>query len=158
TIVGLYVKDENTAYRVRFGLNFGSTKNDFLVPQDGATDPNARVTDTKKVSTHGVTIGVGLQKSRGKGRLHGIYGAEFLVTVGGGSKTTYTYGNSFDPTTGTATISDFDPANPNFSSSVSSRTKETKGGSEFGVGLFGFIGAEYFFAPKMSLSAEYGWG
>src|SRR5207244_777195 len=28
----------------------------------------------------------------------------------------------------------------------------------FGFGVNGFLGAEYFFAPKMSLSAEYSWG
>jgi hypothetical protein len=159
TIVGKYMSDENTAFRIRFGINFGSTSNDYLVDdQNNTTDPNAKVTDTKKISSHGVTIGVGYEKSRGKGRLHGVYGGEFLVSLGGGSKTTYSYGNSFDPTTGQATVSDFDPSNPSGSSTVMSRTKESKGGSEFGIGLFGFIGAEYFFAPKMSLSAEYGWG
>ena len=41
---------------------------------------------------------------------------------------------------------------------MSVRSTEEKSGSTFGFTLRGFVGAEYFFAPKMSISAEYGWG
>jgi hypothetical protein len=30
--------------------------------------------------------------------------------------------------------------------------------SGYGFGLRGFIGAEYFFMPKMSIGGEFGWG
>src|SRR6185312_3978750 len=41
---------------------------------------------------------------------------------------------------------------------VSSRTTQNDMGSTFGINLLGFIGFEYFFAPKVSVGAEYTWG
>ena len=41
---------------------------------------------------------------------------------------------------------------------ASGSSEEMKEGGSFGIGVRGFIGAEYFFAPKMSLSGEFGWG
>jgi hypothetical protein len=46
----------------------------------------------------------------------------------------------------------------NNGTTATSRTLTSKAGSTFGFGVRGFIGAEYFFAPKMSIAAEYGWG
>jgi len=58
----------------------------------------------------------------------------------GSSKTVNEYGN------------DLSVDNPIF------RVAETKVGSTFGLGLRGFIGAEYFILPKISIGAEFGWG
>ena len=83
---------------------------------------------------------MGYQKNRGKGRLRGLYGAELAVMLGpGGGASTLTYSVMTPPV---------------------GNSKDTKFefGSTFGVGINGFIGAECFFAPKMSLGAEYGWG
>lgn len=153
TLVGLYVKDETTAFRVKLRIGFGSTTDNVLVNDDNSTStPQATVTDTKKSSNNNFTIGAGLQKSRGKGRLHGIYGAELMIGLGG-SKDTYTYGNSF-------TSSHPAPTSHDFGGNIQGggRITEAKNGSTFSFGLDGFIGAEYFFAPKMSLSGEYAWG
>lgn len=155
TLVGLYVVDENTAYRGKLRIGFGSTTTDNLVNQDGSTsNPPATVSDERKTSGMNITIGAGLQKMRGKGRLKGIYGGELAVMLGSG-KTDYTYGNAFSTTNQTPNSTDWATltAGP-----VASRTTENKAGSTFGIQLNGFIGAEFFFAPKMSLSAEYGWG
>ena len=35
---------------------------------------------------------------------------------------------------------------------------ETKAPNTFGLNARGFVGTQYFFAPKMSIGAEYGWG
>ena len=35
---------------------------------------------------------------------------------------------------------------------------KVKDGTLVGFGIRGFLGVEYFIAPKLSLSAEYGWG
>jgi len=150
TLVGLYVVDANTAYRAKLRLGFGSTKQDELTSSDATA--GAFVTDTKKSSDMNITLGAGIQKSRGKGRLHGIYGAEAAIMIGS-SKDTYTYGNAISSTNQS-------PTSHNFGGNLSGagRATEIKNGSTFGFGLDGFIGAEYFFAPKMSLSAEYAWG
>src|SRR5689334_347325 len=134
TLVGLMVKDESTSYRAKVRIGLGSTS------QEGAV-ADSTTTPTKVETSNGfnLTLGAGIQKNRGKGRLRGIYGAELDIMVGGGTdvKNTYT-----EPVPAVAM----------------SHVTEIKGGSTFGVGLNGFIGAEFFFAPKMSLSAEYGWG
>jgi len=156
TLVGKMMKDENTAFRAKLRIGFGSASTDNLVNQDGSTaTPVPTVSDTRKVSSMNFTVGAGIQKFRGKGRLKGFYGAEAGIGLGSG-KTSYTYGNAFSSTnTGPTTTTDFDNE---ISGSVGSRTTESKNGSTFNFNLRGFIGVEYFFAPKMSLGAEYGWG
>ncbi|HNP49392.1 MAG TPA: hypothetical protein PKK99_11715 [Bacteroidia bacterium] len=154
TLVGKMMKDENTAIRAKVRIGFGSTSNDGIVDQDGSTsNPPATVTDNRKISSMNFTIGAGIQKYRGKGRLKGFYGAEAGIGLGSG-KTTYTYGNAFSAT-------NTSPNSTNWGGNLGGngeRTTEAKNGSTFGFNIRGFIGAEYFFAPKMSLSAEYGWG
>jgi len=128
-----YVKDETTAYRAYARITFGSTT--FTPTPDTSV---GSVKDTT-LSTFGVVLGLGIQKSRGKGRLKGIYGAEATVS----------FGNK--PGQGTTKI---EYNGTPFAGSITER----KDGSGFGIGVRGFLGVEYFFAPKMSLSAEYGWG
>jgi len=162
TIVGKMMKDENTAIRAKVRIGIGSYKDENLVPQDGSTaTPTPTVADSWKTSTMNVTLGAGIQKFRGKGRLKGFYGAEAGIMLGSG-KHTYEYGNAFstaNPAPTTTDWDDYDPMTGTWNTvSAGSRTTEQKEGSSFGFNLRGFIGAEYFFAPKMSIGAEYGWG
>ncbi|MBP6334045.1 MAG: hypothetical protein KA444_01135 [Bacteroidia bacterium] len=155
TLVGKMMKDENTAFRVKLRLGIGNTKNENLVDQDGSTTiPPAEVVDSWKAASTNVTIGAGLQKFRGKGRLKGIYGAEAGFMIGSG-KHTYDYGNAFSATNTNPTSTDWVTGG---SGPMASRVTEEKDGSSFGLNIRAFIGAEYFFAPKMSIGAEYGWG
>lgn len=156
TLVGKMMKDENTALRVKVRLGISSAKTENLVDQDGSTsNPPATVVDTRKISGNNITLGAGLQKYRGKGRLKGFYGAEAAIMLGGG-KTTYEYGNPFSTTYMTPeSTTDW---NTGASAAVGSRNTEVKNGSMFGIAIRGFIGVEYFFAPKLSIGAEYGWG
>ena len=157
TLVGLYVVDETTAYRAKLRIGFGSQKFNNIIDDNSTTTEFVTVTDELKMSSTNFAIGVGLQKSRGKGRLKGIYGAEAGIGIGS-SKETYTYGNAITTTNAAPTSTD-DWANlPNPGTALSTRPTESKSGSTFSINLNAFIGAEYFFAPKMSLSAEYGWG
>ncbi len=159
--LGKYMKDESTAYRGKLRIGFGSTTTDNLVDVDGsASNPPATTTDEKKTSSMNITIGGGIEKMRGKGRLKGIYGAELGIMLGSG-KTEYTYGNNFTSTATAPNSTDWNTplAGGGFAQAATGqRTTEAKNGSTFGIQLNGFIGAEYFFAPKMSISAEYGWG
>jgi hypothetical protein len=164
TITGYMIKDETTAYRAKLRIGTGSTKTISIIDRDGSTTfPPATVEDERKTSATNILVSVGLQKMRGKHRVKGLYGAEILVGSGGGGKTTYDYGNPFnrDSTAisgyGQATITDWN-AGSGVETVVSSRTTETKDGSTFYVGLRGFIGAEYFIAPKISIAGEFGWG
>jgi len=139
TIMGKYFVDEKTAYRGGLRLNFGSTSTATKVAAIPATSPATFVDDIVKVGTSNVGLAFGLEKRRGKTRLQGLYGAELGIMFGS-TKTTNTYGNA---------ISASNPV---------TRVAEVKGGSTFGLGLRGFIGAEYFIFPKMSIGAEFGWG
>ena len=163
TIVGLYVKDNITAYRLKFRLGLGSHSVNNFVDDDSYSGlpPNAKTTDTWKHNYTQLVFGAGLQQSRGKGRLRGIYGVD--LSFGYGSTTdSYSYGNAFttdnsDPTS-TIDWTQTDSTGNYLNGPVSSRTSQIKNPSIFDFTLSTFLGAEYFFAPKISLSAEYGFG
>jgi len=140
TIVGKMVKDESTAYRAKVAINFGSETITHSTVGLGF-DSTFSASETK-TSSMNITLGAGIQKWRGKGRLKGYYGAEAMVGFGSMPTMKYTYLKSL--TTSSA---------PGVK-----QTSEEKGGSLFGFGVNGFIGVEYFFAPKISMSAEYTWG
>ena len=152
-ITGKYVVDANTAYRAKLRLGFGSTTSEFEVTDDvsTATPQATKIEDVKESSTN-IAIGAGIQKWRGQGRLRGLYGAEVMIGMLGGSKTTYNYGNAI-----TATNTNPTDNLPNSAGSVGRKTEvTTKAGLD--LSLVGFIGAEYFFAPKMSFAGEFTWG
>ncbi|NNC82424.1 MAG: hypothetical protein HKN79_02525 [Flavobacteriales bacterium] len=135
-IYGKKFIDPQNAYRatVRVGFN-NFTQRMFVVDLDG--DPGDVVEDKTKTSAMGVTIGAGKEMRRGNTRLQGVYGAAAQFSFAS-MKTSYEYGNSLDD--------------------MGTQLTEEKMGSTvtFGVGVFG--GVEYFFAPKMSVAGEYGWG
>jgi len=148
TLVLKNYKSDTRAIRVKLRLGFSTQKFDSLVVGLGDTVAIARVTDSKKISEKNIALGIGFQKSGGKGRLRAYRGMEFLIKFSART-TTYTYGDA------------------NLNSLIWSHTntfgqgagvKEVKEGNKFGLNLRYIIGAEYFFAPKMSLSAEYSWG
>lgn len=122
------MKDENTAYRAGLRLGIGSDKETFDAPVVGNKKE-------AKVSEMNINLAAGIQKYRGKGRLRGYYGGEAGIGLGS-MKTTNTYN-------GNANLGD---------------VLEDKQGGTFNFVLRGFLGAEYFFAPKMSVSGEFGWG
>jgi hypothetical protein len=139
TITSNYMLKDNMAFRSKIRLGLGVVKTDTLVARVGSTNPNETVSNETKVNTSNITLGGGLQKWRGKGRVRGFYGGEVLFSIAT-EKTTFTYGN------------------PLSSENQSTRTKSIEPGNTFGFHLKGFIGVEYFFAAKSSLSAEFGWG
>ena len=122
------MKDENTAYRAGLRLGFGSEKAKYSGSTAGSKKDST-------VSSMNIDLAAGIQKYRGKGRLRGFYGGEAGIGLGS-KKTTETYnGNAPAPS-----------------------TLENKEGGTFRFSLGAFIGVEYFFAPKMSVSGELGWG
>ncbi len=163
TITGMYMKDEHTAYRFKARLGMASRTTNNFVDDDDYTGapPNAKTTDTWKATSTNIVLGAGIEKSRGKGRLRGIYGIELDLAFGS-STDKYTYGNSFSATksdpTSTTDWTTKDTLGNYLSGPVSTRYSKVKNPNTFTFGLNGFIGAEYFFAPKLSISAEYGWG
>lgn len=155
-ITGKMFKDEKTAYRAMIRLGFGSTTmNNYVDDNVNTTDPTVMVSDSWKAAYNQIVLGGGLEMRRGKTRLQGFYGGMLMFGIGGG-KDTYTYGNAITTTNKTPTSTVWTPtiiAGP-----ATTRTLENKAGGSFMLGLRGFIGAEYFIFPKMSIGAEFGWG
>lgn len=173
-ITGKYFVEDDMAFRGGIRLGFGSTKNTVTVGDRQvaapATNPwpenAAEVENTRKIGTTNVGLTFGIEKRKGNTRLQGFYGAElgFLINS---STTKYTYGNAL--TAGTAAIPVVVTADDNFGGNIGTTTDgqgnardtrvlESKSGVGFSLGLRGFIGAEYFIIPKLSIGGELGWG
>jgi hypothetical protein len=149
-IVGKYFLDESTAVRARLGINTLSTTTTtfFDNPIDvsnGVASPG-ELSDVNKMSTSSIVLGGGLEMRRGHNRLQGFYGGELLIAKGG-NKMKNEYGQEYSQAAEDA----------GYMGLGDSRLLNSKTGS-FGLGLRGFAGVEYFFAPKISIGAEFGWG
>ncbi len=157
---GKYMVDANTAYRVKFQLNYNATTNNGYVLKNAVIQnvllPEF-VEDKQNLSNTTVVIGGGIEKRRGSGRLQGIYGGEVLLGYTSGN-TDYSYGNALEISFPSANTTN----TTNFGSNLvgglaGSRLLEEKFSNRFLVGARGFIGVEYFVAPKISLGGEVGY-
>lgn len=184
TVVGKMFIDDKTAYRAVISINkenFSRTNEitkavAMPAPSLYVGDKKELVTDTWKRSSNGIVLGGGIEKRRGAGKLQGFYGGEAIFSFQGATNDRFTYGNMLtqNPTgdqpnvnAGDATYStnwtgsnlqngsDFLTQNAGVNSA---RILSQKQGAGFAFGLRGFIGAEYFFMPKMSVGGEFGWG
>jgi len=163
-ITGKYFVDANTAYRGSLRLGFGSSSASSMIgdatpnANDGLVYPNlpAMVEDNAKFSSMNVTIGFGMEKRRGFGRLQGYYGAEAGIGMASSSES-YEYGNA-------VTIAGVDAGNTTDWAlgqdawGNSARVTESKSGTSFFIGARAFIGAEYFVMPRVAVGGEFGWG
>ncbi|HLP11693.1 MAG TPA: hypothetical protein VK177_07130 [Flavobacteriales bacterium] len=172
-IKGKMFKDEKTAYRAGIRLGFGSQNwaGEVAVPQASTATPAdypaepTMTEDTYKRGYNGIVLSGGLEMRRGKTRLQGYYGGELVFGMMG-EKATYTYGNNLsagDPTTVDPIITVADSydfgTNLSVTDPFGNAGRQTEWKSSMMVfGLRGFIGAEYFILPKISVGAEYGWG
>lgn len=170
---------------VRLGFVTNGEKDmvaDRSVPSPTATGttgyPNQAAQKENKWSDRqtNIMLSVGMEKRKGKTRLQGYYGADVGIMISN-TRDKFTYGNGLVAnSTSTASpnvaVSGADAfANYNTGANVASassvgiqgaygsaRMIDRKAGLTFGIGVRGFIGAEYFILPKMSLGAEFGWG
>lgn len=161
TITGKYFVEDDMAYRGALRIGFGSQSANSMIGQDGAAAPTypnlpAMVEDTWKQGNTNIGLAGGLEWRKGSGRLQGFYGGELGIMFASQS-TTYTYGNPM--TTTGATSTDFGTGNLNGDPVYGNgRLLSRSGGGTFGLGIRGFIGAEYFVLPKLSIGGEFGWG
>ena len=176
TFVAKMYKDETTAYRAKVRIGFGSqTDNNIL--DTSTTTLTGEFTDEMKTSNFMITLGGGIEKRRGNTRIQGFYGGELLLSIGSGSQE-MTYG---DASTGTglgtnlhyASYTDWGNWDPTLAGGAgvgnnvllnqgnvgeNERTVKVTNGSTFMLQIRGFVGVEWFLAPKVSVAAEYGWG
>ena len=132
SFVGKKFIDEKTAYRVVANLGFNSGSETTLIDTDA--DDFVDTKQESKTSELALAAGLGKEWRRGNTRLQGFYGADALLTLT--SKTTEDTFSDSDDNTAFGSI-------------------ETKSGLGLGLSVQGFIGAEYFIFPKMSIGAQY---
>lgn len=158
-LVGKYFLEDDLAVRVKFGINtlkekevvyFDDPADVFANPAD--PDSWKEISDVYSTSSSEWVIGGGLEFRRGHNRLQGFYGGELLLgikTLSG--KAEYAVPQDLDAATNGYT-------NGNGTLVSDPRILSSKLGTGFTLGLRGFVGVEYFFAPKMSVAGEFGWG
>lgn len=160
-IVGKYFAADDMAYRAGLRIGMSSNSGNAMVNDDAVTTAPtypalpAMKEDSYKMSATAIGLSGGLEWRRGFGRLQGFYGGELGIMLAS-SKATYTYGNA-GTTTGASTT-DFGTNITTDTYGNAARITEAKGGSMFGLGLRGFIGAEYFVLPRIAVGGEFGWG
>ncbi|MCX6184983.1 MAG: hypothetical protein NTX74_08100 [Flavobacterium sp.] len=97
----------------------------------GGAVPGGPVFATYKQSTLALSAGLGKEWRKGSTRLQGFYGADATINF---TSTKWSETNNL----------------------VANRSYDA--GTTLGLGLNGFIGAEYFILPKMSIGAQYNYG
>lgn len=138
TIVGKRFESATAATRYKIGIMHRSESMSTFTPTfDDQGNETGETEDVAKTRETSILLGYGKEMRRGHNRLQGFYGYEGLLSLGMGG-TSNTYG---------ADLAD-----------GASRPLSSSNGMSFGIGARGFLGAEYFFAPKMSIGAEFGWG
>lgn len=162
-IYAKYFLDDKTAVRVSFSF-YNETNTDIAyVTKDVLPVPDDQVTveDKQIVKTSDIRIGAGYEMRRGVGRVQGFYGPELFFELTKGSMK-YEYGNNYSPDFPNPETNDFLGTtyfgNDNYNPATGERITESKDGTGMGFGLGGFIGAEYFFVPKLSVGGQFGWG
>lgn len=174
-IIGKKFKDATTAYRAGIRIGYwNNTTKAMLVDQSQTTAPTfptlpSMKEDVMKSKSTSIGLMAGIEKRKGKTRLQGLYGADFMIWTSS-TKQTYEYGQTLDPAGSNANLATVIAGTntQNFGANIyvpttgatatSGRVTSKKVGNGFGLGLRAFVGAEYFILPKISLGGEFGWG
>jgi hypothetical protein len=150
-----YFLDAKSAVRASIRVGVRNQKDDAIfsvTTGSGASQVKTEYTDKRTITGNDVILGVGYESRRGKTRLQGYYGGDFYVGTGK-SNTKYEYALALSSTSLPAV-----PQHINQFNGADNDVIDKTGGREFTVGLRGFIGAEYFIIPKLSIGGEFGWG
>lgn len=164
SIFGKYFLTDQTALRLNVGIGINSITQSGYVTDDAAAvnDPLsvAEVEDTYKYRNSGMSIAVGYEWRRGSKRLQGFWGGQAILAYSN-SKHFFGYGNAItevnqDPTqyddNNNWTFPTTQPTLDNIGGN--SRLLMQSDGSSWTYGVGGFVGVEYYIAPKISIGCE----
>lgn len=173
SIFGKYFLTDKTAIRLNVGIGINSQTQSNYVQDDAAVAENPLsvdlVEDTYKYRNSGMSVAVGYEWRRGSKRLQGFWGGQAILAYSN-SKHFFGYGNAItelnqNPTSTNAwAIADIlidendvilEPF-PNINNNVggNSRLLMQSDGRSWTYGLGGFVGVEYYIAPKISIGCE----
>ncbi len=138
TFYGKRFDSENAACRYTLMLSANSNKTTQLVDELDQGAATGDLVENELVDRNfGVMLGFGREYRRGNTRIQGYWGLEGFVGINT-SRSTIEYGNDRDDLADGTYIS------------------EQRNGTAFNLAGRGFMGVEYFFAPKFSVALEYG--
>lgn len=153
-----YMVTDKFATRVNVGFWY-SYSNDRKYSIDDAAlaaDPfsQAKVIDSRRVSTLSLSFFAGGEYRIGKGRVQGIFGGG-LTYVCLTNRINYSWGNAITEINQNPTSNNEDAVTlPSRSGIVNPRYLSRNLGGDHYVGLTGFVGIEWFVAPKISFGGE----
>ncbi|BDS12116.1 hypothetical protein [Aureispira anguillae] len=152
-IIGKYMLTDKSALRLAWGINFGHSEKEKYVRDDASNLPNAMVKDVRSLDWSRASLAIGYEMRKGKRRLQGFFGGDIRLTYNQNSDFRYSYGNGYS-------LANIVPTSYNWGNNINGNRRKTMdtGLNVLGVGLRAFVGAEYFFAPKVCIGAEFGWG
>ncbi len=157
---GKYLLDDHTAVRARFQFNFTKATNKYIVAANNdGTGNNLSpqfAEDKVTIRNNAVLLALGLEKRRGSSRVQGVYGGEVLLGFNK-VKEKADYGNGMGANFPTPVSYEFAYNRIPGADSTTSRWTEFNHGATLFAGVRGFAGIEYFFAPKLSIGAEFGY-
>ncbi len=158
-IFGKYMIADDAAIRMHLRIAGTRASLNNSVFDDTRNSPDSLVSDKLVINNSLYILGSGYEMRRGKGRVRGIFGAEAFVGYGRPDQRRYSYGNAFGLLNPAPTSTDWDAqGGVNSEAATAERMVSRLGGSQFTVGVRPFIGIEYFFAPRISIGSEFGWG
>lgn len=158
SIAGRYFLTDELAIRLNVGWMYSHDRNNYYATDDAAlaADPFSRdkVIDSHVTNNSGGSFMLGAEYRLGRGRVQGIFGGGLLYAFNY-YKENFSYGNAVteinqSPSTGIPSTQT--PSIPGFSSPRYLSTFNNN--PTHYAGLVGFVGVEWFFAPKVSLGAE----
>lgn len=164
SIFGKYFLTDQTALRLNVGVGINSTTQSNYAQDDAAVaeDPLSvdKVEDSYKYRNSGMSVAVGYEWRRGGKRLQGFWGGQAILAYSN-SKHFFGYGNAItevnqDPTqyddNNNWTFPTTQPTLDNIGGN--SRLLMQSDGSSWTYGVGGFVGVEYYIAPKISIGCE----
>lgn len=165
SIFGKYFLTDQTALRLNVGIGVNSLTQGGYVQDDVAVEENPQsldlVEDTYKYRKSGMSIAVGYEWRRGGRRLQGYWGGQAILAYSN-SKHIFGYGNAItednqDPTQYVDNGNDWTyyaskPVLDNVGGN--SRLLMQSDGRSWTYGVGGFVGVEYYIAPKISVGCE----
>lgn len=166
SIFGKYFLTDQTALRLNVGIGINSQTQSQYVQNDAAIAENPlsvdQVEDTYKYRNSGMSVAIGYEWRRGGKRLQGFWGGQAILAYYN-SKHYFGYGNAITevnqiPTQNSSWNNNGNVQVPSLSNDNNvggnSRLLMQSDGRSWTYGLGGFVGVEYYIAPKISIGCE----
>lgn len=149
SIFGKKMITNSKAWRVGFTTYSENYRDRVQVQDDLGLDPDSVTFDVRNYRENSYMIALGQEFRRGKGRFRAVYGGNLMAGISH-AKQNYEYGNAMGASNTIPSIG------TGFYNNGNERVIMEDFGRTINFGLRGFIGAEYFFAPKACIGGEFG--